>query len=148
MRADPHTFNQTFLFSTIKGLDKSCVSRTIDNIVEGLYEKRNEFIKWPTDPNISNRIKREFYEVAGFPNVLGAIDGTHVRIKKPSQNEANYVNRKHYHSINVQAVCDVKGKYYVSSFIFPSLRQCQQKLVLQIKVNQWPIVCSNILLSF
>ena len=37
------------------------------------------------------------------------IDGTHVRIQSPSNNEPNYVNRKGYHSVNVQIVCDDKG---------------------------------------
>lgn len=43
----------------------------------------------------------------GFPKVLGCVDGTHVRITKPSgPQEADFVNRKQYHSLNVQMVCD------------------------------------------
>ena len=49
------------------------------------------------------------YEIAGFPCVIGWVDGTHIRIQEPSQNEPNYVNRKNYHSINVQVICDDKG---------------------------------------
>ncbi|XP_064645136.1 putative nuclease HARBI1 [Lineus longissimus] len=44
--------------------------------------------------------------MARFPRVIGAIDGTHCRIKKPSINENVYVNRKGFHSINVMLVCD------------------------------------------
>ena len=47
---------------------------------------------------------RTFYEIAHFPGVLGLVDGTHIRIQKPSENVADYVNR-HYHSINVQVIC-------------------------------------------
>ena len=36
----------------------------------------------------------------------GAIDGTHVPIKAPSQNHTDYVNRKSYHSIIMQALVD------------------------------------------
>ncbi len=46
--------------------------------------------------------KVAFWEMAGFPNVFACIDGTHIRLQAPSDNEAAYVNRKNYHSINVQ----------------------------------------------
>ncbi|XP_028457689.1 putative nuclease HARBI1 [Perca flavescens] len=51
-------------------------------------------------------IKEEFHTIAGFPNVIGCIDGTHIPITAPSENEADYVNRKSIHSINVQIICD------------------------------------------
>ncbi|XP_048114216.1 putative nuclease HARBI1 [Alosa alosa] len=45
--------------------------------------------------------------LSGFPNVLGAIDCTHVRIRAPSgPAEPDYVNRKSFHSLNIQMVCD------------------------------------------
>ncbi len=56
-------------------------------------------------------MKREFAEIAEFSSVVGCIDGTHVRILAPHENVARYVNRKGFHSINVQAVCDAKGKF-------------------------------------
>uniref|UniRef100_A0A3P8TCB9 Putative nuclease HARBI1 n=1 Tax=Amphiprion percula TaxID=161767 RepID=A0A3P8TCB9_AMPPE len=51
-------------------------------------------------------IKEEFHRIAGFPSVIGCIDGTHIPITAPSHNEADYVNRKSIHSINVQITCD------------------------------------------
>ena len=50
--------------------------------------------------------KREFIQVAGFSDVIGVIDGTHVKILAPKEFEAEYVNRKRQHSINVQIVFD------------------------------------------
>lgn len=41
-----------------------------------------------------------------FPNVLGCIDGTHVPIKTPCKAEHLFINRKNFHSINVQGECD------------------------------------------
>ncbi|KAG1704392.1 putative nuclease HARBI1 [Nymphon striatum] len=47
-----------------------------------------------------------------FPEqgVLGCVDGTHVWIISPHLNETDFVN-KGYHSINVQVICDHKGKW-------------------------------------
>nr|CAI5826194.1 unnamed protein product [Callosobruchus analis] len=47
----------------------------------------------------------------GFPGIIGCIDCTHVAIVSPHQQHPDYpehlyINRKHYHSINVQLICD------------------------------------------
>jgi hypothetical protein len=42
----------------------------------------------------------------GFPMCAEAIDGTHIPILAPTESHAEYVNRKGYHSILMQAVVD------------------------------------------
>ncbi|KAJ8950906.1 hypothetical protein NQ314_007763 [Rhamnusium bicolor] len=39
-----------------------------------------------------NEIKTEFMNKYGFPGALGAIDGTHIAILKPSEDEHNFIN--------------------------------------------------------
>ncbi|XP_050700193.1 putative nuclease HARBI1 [Eriocheir sinensis] len=68
------------------------------------------FIKFPLTVQETQVKRREFEEIAGFPGVVGAVDGTHVRIVAPKEFEAEYVNRKGHHSINVQIVCDTHGR--------------------------------------
>ena len=92
------------------GYDKSTVSLVVDSVTNALVRKKDEFIKWPND-NRKNMIRAGFYDKAGFPNVIGCIDGTHVRIQAPSVDEPAYVNRKSFHSINVQAICDNEGNF-------------------------------------
>ncbi|XP_064292643.1 putative nuclease HARBI1 isoform X3 [Plodia interpunctella] len=46
-----------------------------------------------------------FYEKFSIPGVIGCIDGTHVAILRPAENE-RYFNRKHFHSRNVLIICD------------------------------------------
>ncbi|CAG2240561.1 HARBI1 [Mytilus edulis] len=77
---------------------------------DALIDIKDDFVSWPTDVDSINRIKCGFYRQSNFPNVLGCIDCTHVRIQAPSDDEPSYVNRKGYHSINVQAVCDFEDK--------------------------------------
>ena len=53
--------------------------------------------------------KFEFFDIAGFPSVTGAIDCTHMAAISPGGSEAEeFRNRKRkgYFSVNVQAVCD------------------------------------------
>ena len=42
--------------------------------------------------------------------MIGCVDGTHIKIQAPYQNENDFVNRKGFHSINVQAICNHKGR--------------------------------------
>ena len=44
----------------------------------------------------------------GMKQVLGAIDGSHIAIKAPRENQDAYINRKGFHSIVLQAVCNHK----------------------------------------
>jgi len=41
-----------------------------------------------------------------MPNVPGDIDCTHVALRDPVKNPRRFMNRKDFHSINVQLVCD------------------------------------------
>ncbi|CAC5381344.1 HARBI1 [Mytilus coruscus] len=91
--------------------DKRTVSRVVSDVTDVLIEIKDDFVCWPTDVDSINRIKCGFYRQCNFPNVLGCIDCTHVRIQAPSDDEPSYVNRKGYHSINVQAVCDFEGRF-------------------------------------
>ncbi|XP_030060793.1 putative nuclease HARBI1 [Microcaecilia unicolor] len=63
-------------------------------------------IAFPTGEEERRRIKRDFYKIAGMPNVLGAIDCTHVAFTPPVDQEMQYRNRKMGYLLNVQALCD------------------------------------------
>ncbi|CAC5406367.1 HARBI1 [Mytilus coruscus] len=89
-------------------LHKGTVSRIVSDVLNSLYDKRDEFIKWPRKVD---ETRGDFYRLSDFPNVLGAIDGTHVRIQAPSEDEPSFLNRKWVHYVNVQAVCDARGKF-------------------------------------
>ncbi|CAH1380903.1 unnamed protein product, partial [Tenebrio molitor] len=48
----------------------------------------------------------EHFRENGFPGVIGTIDGSHIKIDKPSDDPESYMNRKGYYSIQIQGVCD------------------------------------------
>uniref|UniRef100_A0A8C3T5Y6 DDE Tnp4 domain-containing protein n=1 Tax=Chelydra serpentina TaxID=8475 RepID=A0A8C3T5Y6_CHESE len=49
------------------------------------------------------------FAVMGFPNCGGAIDGTHIPILGPEHQGSQYINRKGYFSMVLQALVDHKG---------------------------------------
>ena len=49
-----------------------------------------------------------FYSIAGFPRVIGAVDGSLIAIKGPDNEEHLYVCHKGFHAINVTAVCNAQ----------------------------------------
>lgn len=54
-----------------------------------------------------------FYSKWNFPNCIGAIDGKHIRVKKPALSGATYWNYKGYCSVVLLAVVDADGRFLV-----------------------------------
>ncbi|XP_065658001.1 uncharacterized protein LOC136082524 [Hydra vulgaris] len=61
-----------------------------------------------TSRNETREILASFEQLYGFPQVVGAVDGCHKRIKAPFKNSEDYINRKEYHSIILQGLADSK----------------------------------------
>ncbi|KAM7423433.1 hypothetical protein PAMA_011138 [Pampus argenteus] len=99
--------NGSFLYNIgdAEHLSKATVCRAIRRVCLALKTLLPIFVVFPGHKPV-RAIKEEFHRIAGFPNVIGCIDGTHIPITAPSHNEADYVNRKSIHSINVQIICD------------------------------------------
>ena len=65
-------------------------------------------MKVPKSPVKVEHSTALFLETHGIPQCLSAIDGTHIEVIKPRHHYTDYINRKGYTSINVQAACDYK----------------------------------------
>ncbi|XP_013410600.1 putative nuclease HARBI1 [Lingula anatina] len=90
-------------------VSKASVSRIVARVLEALCRRKDDFIKFPTIPNAKGEVRRGFYKIGRMPGVIRCINSTQLKIQAPSENEANFVNRKGFHSFNIQAVCDHKG---------------------------------------
>ena len=96
---------------SVAGLDKSTVSRIVRRVTLALSRRVDQFIRFPQMQEERNNAKQGFYNIANFPCAIGCIDATHIRIIAPTENKWDFVNRKRYHSINVQGICDHKGNF-------------------------------------
>ena len=91
------------------GISQPSVSCAINQTINAHSRPHiiQQFIRFPLDiQQLHRRIKANFMAVAGMPGVVGAIDGTHIKIIAPSKDEDVFVNRKKVHSINTQVVFD------------------------------------------
>ncbi|KAJ8916417.1 hypothetical protein NQ315_014628 [Exocentrus adspersus] len=86
----------------------SSLYRILRRVIFCLSNLSQEIIKWPTDEE--KPVCEEHFRAKGFPRVIGAIDGSHIRIDKPVDDSDSYIKRKSYHSIQMQAICDHEKK--------------------------------------
>ncbi|XP_050066119.1 putative nuclease HARBI1 [Aphis gossypii] len=111
-------------------LSQASVSCCIKEVVTALNNPTifNSWVKFPNSIRELTAVRHEFYRKTGFPGVIGCLDCTHVAVVPPSKNlnlnenrypEYMYVNRKNYHSINVQLICDVNLKIFNVNALFP-----------------------------
>jgi len=93
------------------GIHKSTASRIVKLVSCVIASLRPQFIHFPRNENDIKKTKQDFYNIAKFPMVIGAMDCTHVKIRSPGGDNAEaYRNRKHFFSINVQTICNANLK--------------------------------------
>jgi len=85
------------------GYHRCTVSRVVAQVRDALCTRMRRFVVWPNE-EARMRSMEAFFDVAGFPYVVGCVDGSHIRVQAPSVDEPAFVNRKGFHSINMQAV--------------------------------------------
>lgn len=85
--------------------DKSCISRIVAKVSRAIAGLAPEYIYMPRNRLEILDCQNKFYEILQFPQVIGAIDGTHVKVQSPGREDAEvFRNRKGFFSLNVQAV--------------------------------------------
>ncbi len=90
----------TETFTThFRGVPKLQTPKTHQRRIPQVSVQAIIYLVWSFDTWTTNQL---IWYILGFPGVIGCIDGTQIPITTPSVNEGDYVNRKAFHSINVQ----------------------------------------------
>ena len=90
------------------GVSSSFVCICVKDVSKAIRRKlKTDFLSVPKGQDLRD-IMTLYKDKWGFPSCAGAIDGTHIPIQAPPENHTDYVNRKGYHSIIMQAVIDVR----------------------------------------
>ncbi|GBP22771.1 Putative nuclease HARBI1 [Eumeta japonica] len=89
-------------------LPQRTTSRCIRQVVDALnsHYMSSKWIVFPQTRQERSRIRQEFQRRFHIPGVIGCIDCTHIALIRPNENEHQFYNRKGYHSLNVQMICD------------------------------------------
>lgn len=94
------------------GVSESSVCTIVPIVSDKIAALREKFIKMPATNEEIERTKREFFAVAGMPAIIGAVDGTLIRIKEVggAHNKTIFYCRKQFYAINTQVICDANAK--------------------------------------
>ena len=92
--------------ATLFGVSEECFIRSTTYIMDLLNQKCKDVIKWPQKEDYEN-ISGDFNKTKRrqFPNIIGAIDGCHIRISPKCDEIQSHRNFKSFHSIHFQAIC-------------------------------------------
>ena len=85
-----HVIGDTFL-----GFDESTASRVVYRVTQAMT------VRFPSIRAERDDIRESMFRIGGFPCAIGFIDGTHVRIAAPHENEPDFMNRKGFYSIKM-----------------------------------------------
>ncbi|CAH1991684.1 unnamed protein product, partial [Acanthoscelides obtectus] len=93
---------------------------TVTNVITCSVQKSNIWIRFPTSCEDLHNAKNKWQGKFNFPSAIGAIDCTHLPILKPFIHADEYVNRKNFASINVQATCNSNEEFTKGSLLGPA----------------------------
>lgn len=109
--------------SAIGGVSQSTFSRFLVPVIQALKKHVHTFISFPKDKAGWQKLKSDFYEVAGVPHVMGVLDCMPIAVSAPHEREEIYRNKEGYHSVNVQMIVDSNCKILSLFSAFPGSSQ-------------------------
>ncbi|XP_049317712.1 putative nuclease HARBI1 isoform X2 [Bactrocera dorsalis] len=90
-------------------LARSTVCKVLHEVLNALEKALcPKWIKLQMSEEEIKMSKAHFFNNFCIPGIIGCVDGTHIKITKPHQNEHLFFNRKGYFSVNAMIICDYR----------------------------------------
>lgn len=103
--ANTVTFRQV---ANLFGVCKSTAWHTVVRVSSWLVEIAHLYLKWPKYATETQQMAHKFETKRKIPHIIGAIDGSHIKIKAPRENPTDYFNRKRYYHKPLQGrICSL-----------------------------------------
>ena len=90
-----------------------CIGESTAKVISDQFESalcrlKNSYIRFPYTEKEVLEVMDRFEEEYHFPQIAGAIDGSHIEIRAPPDNHEDYYNRQQFYSLVLQGVVDSK----------------------------------------
>ena len=96
------------------GVALSTAHAVVERITDAFCSVHGSIIVWPHSAAEVFGVSEGFQQLCGVGGIIGAIDGSHIRIRPPADDEQSYFNRKKFHSIILQGVS-------IASYLFTNV---------------------------
>ena len=100
------------------GIGISTVHKIQYLFIDALLHFYQNTIKWPETGDEIEETVRDFWDLWGYPQCLGAIDGCHIAVSPPKEQATDYYNYKGWYRVVLLAVVDSKYRFrYVHNLL-------------------------------
>ncbi|KAH7969990.1 hypothetical protein HPB52_023653 [Rhipicephalus sanguineus] len=127
-------------------MSESKLHEVVDRVADFLEAVAPKYLKMPLTEEEKQQTSVCFEAIAGFPNVLGAMDGTHIRTRCPNKKvKASFVDRHDTSTYTLQGICNA-DRLFLDVFCGPPGR-CHDSNVyelsfvsakLPVNLRGWP----------
>ncbi|MGQ3285928.1 transposase family protein, partial [Bosea sp. (in: a-proteobacteria)] len=96
---------------SIWGCSVTTVSRCVANVTRAVWDRLSHHISLPQTEEEWQASVLEFEHISGLPQIVGALDGSHIRIDQPINVGHAYYNHKGFQSFVAQGLVNARGKF-------------------------------------
>lgn len=92
-----------------QGISEATVMRHVRTFTSAVVGALSDYIRFPNTRSGFDECSRSMESRSGIPGIIGALDGTHIRIHPNQNTSGSFINYKGYASVILLAVVDPRG---------------------------------------